>query len=53
MVLAQRFPEHGGILLATQRRWTLPGLIASLDRFLTRPRRQPIAGRVHWLETWR
>jgi hypothetical protein len=31
-VLAQRYPHHGGVILAAQRIWTLSSLIAALDR---------------------
>ena len=34
-VLAPLYPYHGGLFLAVQRRWTLPLLIAALDRVLT------------------
>jgi hypothetical protein len=33
--LAQRYPEHRGIILANQRDWILASLIGSLDRLLT------------------
>ena len=35
LVLAQRYPQHGGIILAAQRGWTLSDLIAALDRLLS------------------
>lgn len=35
MRLAQSYPVHGGIILAHQQDWTLPTLIAAVDRMLT------------------
>jgi hypothetical protein len=35
VVLAQRYPQHGGIILAAQASWTLSGLIVALDRLLS------------------
>jgi hypothetical protein len=32
LVLAKKHPKHAGILLATQSRWSLAGLIAAIDR---------------------
>ncbi|MBP7998340.1 MAG: DUF5615 family PIN-like protein [Chloroflexi bacterium] len=32
--LSREYPEHGGIILAHQREWTLPSLITTLDRLL-------------------
>lgn len=47
MALAERHPQHAGILLAAQRSWTLPELIAALDRLLTES--PEMRGRVEWL----
>ena len=33
--LSRKFSEHGGIILAHQRDWTLSSLITALDRLLT------------------
>ena len=35
VALAKRYSRHGGIILAAQTRWTLPALIAALDRLLS------------------
>ena len=35
VALAQRYPKHGGIVLAAQVSWTLSGLIVALDRLLS------------------
>ena len=32
IVLARRYPHHGSIVLAAQAGWSLPDLIAALDR---------------------
>lgn len=34
LVLAERYPQHGDIILAAQSSWTLSDLIATLDRLL-------------------
>src|SRR5690349_5970060 len=35
MLLAQKHPAHGGIILATQRRMSLSELVSAFDRLLT------------------
>jgi len=35
LVLADRYPQHGGLILAAQSSWTLSSLIAALDRLLS------------------
>jgi len=52
-VLNERYPRHGGIILAVQRNWTLSGLIASLDRLLTQTDASEWPGQVRWLNEWR
>ena len=52
-VLAQRYPEHGGIILAAQNSWTLSSLIASLDRLLSETQAADWKGQVRWLNQWR
>jgi hypothetical protein len=52
-VLAQRYPHHGGIILAAQRIWTLSSLIAALDRLLSETSADEWIGQVHWLNRWR
>ncbi len=47
--LAQRYPEHGGIILAAQRKWTLSTLIAALDRLLSETEASYWQGQVRWL----
>jgi Domain of unknown function (DUF5615) len=47
LILAERHPQHAGIVLAAQRRWQLPQLIAALDALLKES--PDLRGRVHWL----
>jgi hypothetical protein len=35
LVLAERYPQHGAIILAAQSSWTLSSLIAALDHVLS------------------
>jgi hypothetical protein len=51
--LAQIYPEHHGIILATQRKWTLSALIAALDRVLTETEANDWVGQIRWLNEWR
>jgi len=53
LVLAQRYPHHGGIVLAVQGSWTLSGLIATLDRVLSETYAAEWIGQVRWLSQWR
>jgi len=53
LVLAQRYPQHGGIILAAQKSWTLSGLIAALDRLLSETEAADWIGQVRWLNQWR
>jgi hypothetical protein len=52
-VLARRYPHHGGIVLAAQASWSLPDLIAALDRLLSETRAGEWIGQVRWLNDWR
>ena len=53
IVLAQRYPRHGGIILAAQASWTLSDLIAALDRLLSETQAEDWPGQVRWLNDWR
>jgi hypothetical protein len=61
IALARRYPRHGGIILAAQSSWTLPDLVAALDRLLSETKADPSAslragfwtGQVRWLNEWR
>lgn len=52
-VLAARYPNHAGVILATQSRWSLSGLIRALDRLLTTTQAEDLIGQVRWLSEWR
>jgi hypothetical protein len=51
--LAQSYPEHRGIILASQRKWTLSALIAALDRLLNESEAQEWIGQIRWLNDWK
>lgn len=53
VVLAQRYPSHGGVILAAQTSWTLSGLITALDRLLSETQADDWVGQVRWLNDWR
>jgi hypothetical protein len=53
LALAERYPQHGGIILAAQRSWTLSDLIAALDRLLSETEAKDWIGQVRWLNQWR
>ncbi len=51
--LAERHPRHGGMILAAQSKWSLPQLIAALDRVLTETEAEDWVGQIRWLTQWR
>jgi hypothetical protein len=51
--LANRYPQHKGIILAAQKSWTLSGLITALDRLLTETEAADWVGQIRWLNQWR
>jgi len=53
VVLARRYPRHGGIILAAQASWTLSELIVALDRLLSETQAADWVGQVRWLNEWR
>jgi len=53
VVLARRYSEHGGIILAAQKSWSLSDLIAALDRLLSETEADDWVGQVRWLNQWR
>lgn len=53
MHLAQTYPAHGGIVLAHQRDWTLPALLAATDALLSQTTAEGWPGQVRWLNDWR
>jgi len=52
LVLARRYPHHGGIILAAQSSWTLSGLIGALDRLLAETHANEWLGQERWLNQW-
>jgi len=52
-VLAQQYPQHGGLVLAAQQRWSVSQLIAALDALLTETEAAAWPGQVRWLNQWR
>jgi len=52
-LLARRYSQHAGIILAARRSWTLSSLIAALDRLLTETEADDWVGQVRWLNQWR
>ncbi|MEA5469685.1 DUF5615 family PIN-like protein [Spirulina sp. 06S082] len=53
LILAQRHPDHKGIILAAQNSWTLSSLIASLDRVCLETQAEDWLGQVRWLNQWK
>ena len=51
--LAQRYPQHGGVIVAVQQNWTLAELVSALDRLLSSTDAAGWLGRVRWLNEWR
>lgn len=52
-LLAGKFPQHAGIVLAAQRSWQLTSLITALDNLLTQTSAAEWSGQVRWLNEWR
>jgi hypothetical protein len=50
MVLANRYPNHGGIILSSQL--PISVLIKSLDRLLSETNADDWSGKVCWLKKW-
>ena len=51
--LARRYPHHGGVILAQQRRFTLVDLIQALDHCLSETQAKDWPGQIRWLSDWR
>ena len=51
--LAERLPEHRGILLASQQSFSVGELIALLDRVLLETEAENWVGQVRWLSDWK
>lgn len=50
MVLAKRYPHHGGIILSTQK--PMPELLKAIDHLLTETDADDWPGQVRWLNLW-
>lgn len=53
LVLAQRYPNHQGIILAAQNSWNLSSLITALDNLLSVTKSEEWIGQIRWLNQWR
>ena len=53
IVLAKRYPSHGGVILATQQSFRVSELIEALDRLLSESDAADWPGQVRWLDQWR
>jgi hypothetical protein len=53
IVLAERYPRHGGIILVHQESMSLGEQIQALDRLLCETRASDWPGQVRWLTDWR
>ncbi len=53
LTLAKRYPEHHGLLLAAQNRWTLRELLDAIDRMLNETEAEEWIGQVRWLNDWK
>ena len=52
-MLAGQYPQHAGVILAAQTRWTVADLCSALDRVLSETEGDEWIGRVRWLNQWR
>ena len=52
VVLSERHPQHGGVILSAQTSWTLSGMIPALDRLLSETEAEDWVGQVRWLDDW-
>lgn len=53
LALAKTYPEHHGLLLATQNRWTLRELIDAIDRVLSETEAGEWTGQARWSNDWK
>ena len=53
IVLGERYPHHGGIILARQNSWSLNELILALDRVLRETDADEWIGQTRWLNNWK
>jgi hypothetical protein len=53
LVLSKKYPQHAGILLAAQSRWSLADLAATIERALVETAGEDWHGKVRWLNDFR
>ena len=53
ILLAKKYPKHGGVILAAQSSWSLSVLIEALDRAISKNDAEDWIGAVRWLNEWR
>lgn len=53
LLLGQHHPQHGGIILAAQKSWTLSSLVSALDYLLSETEAADWTGQIRWLNQWR
>ncbi len=53
LALAEQYPQHAGIILAAQTRWSLSDLIEALDAVLGETEAAEWTGAVRRLNDWR
>ena len=53
IVLGERFPQHAGIILASQQSFSLIETIDALDRVLKETEAEAWVGQTRWLNDWR
>jgi hypothetical protein len=51
--IGEQYKEHHGIILASQRHWTLTTQINALDRLLRETDADDWLGQIRWLNQWR
>ena len=51
--LVIQYPQHNGIISASQRSWNLSDPIEALDRLLSETQSEEWLGQIRWLNQWR
>jgi hypothetical protein len=52
-ILGDLHPQHGGIVLAAQRSWSLSAMISALDSLLAETNAEEWLAQTRWLNQWR
>ncbi|MEI8131774.1 MAG: DUF5615 family PIN-like protein [Leptolinea sp.] len=50
VILSERYPQHGGIILSVQR--PMPEILKGLDRLLKETVKEDWPGQIRWLNDW-